>query len=261
MKYLKIVFVLVMSMLATCTCKAESVEKNYEKTVANLEDYANDTMQKEIDTWINVLVSDKDMGLSEVNASDIKTSKPFFIYNVDKKLQNATIYYPLTVDDKIVGIFSMTKYKGTWNFTVTGKSEQTDILNQIDYVNNPVVFYVCGTGDCGDVVEVSTAAQTLYYVSEQLESKSSDGQKKFRQYSFEEKMEQIANHTVLDDGSQAKETSENIATDLSKESTPLPSTKKSVREMGTGPIIICIGLVLIALCATCCITIQKKSTR
>lgn len=173
---------------------SEKTDQEYKKIIQVLDDYAGDEMHDEIATWVQTLLTDKEMGVKGIKSSDVTPGNPFFVFQPDKEIQNGTVYYPLIANNKVIGILSMTKNKGQWNLSVTGQSQQVDVLNQMEYAREPAVFYVYGEGECGNAVQAENARQTYNYMSVQGNLNSSDREKKFKKYSYTQKVEYIVDH-------------------------------------------------------------------
>ncbi len=82
--------------------------------------------------------------MSDFNISDEKEltlGTPYCVVNLGVRIQDEIYYYPVVADDEIVFIISVIGTDAGYTYSV--QTALVDELNQVDYINNPAVIYVC----------------------------------------------------------------------------------------------------------------------
>lgn len=178
---------------AATTSSKFSDQPSYQTIVNALNNYAQDKMKQEIDDWIAVLLED-DYKDDHIAAASVTVGDPFFYFDIKKSSQDAAVNYPLYYKNKIIGIFTLFQENGTWQMSVEGKTEQTDILNRLLESETPAIFYVSGTSECGDVVMIENAQNSFAYIKGQGKTTSTSAEKKFAKYTYDKKLQYISEH-------------------------------------------------------------------
>ena len=150
-------------------------------------------MKQEINDWIPLLLED-DYKNSRISAASITIGDPFFYFDVKKSTQDAAVNYPLYYKHNIIGIFSLSQENGDWQMSIEGQSEQTDALNKMSKADTPAIFYVLGVGECGDVVMIENAKNTLAYIDGQGDISYTNEEKSFAKKTYDAKIQYIADH-------------------------------------------------------------------
>ena len=78
--------------------------------------------------------------------------------------------------------------------SIEGQSEQTDALNKMSKADTPAIFYVLGVGECGDVVMIENAKNTLAYIDGQGDISYTNAEKSFAKKTYNAKIQYIADH-------------------------------------------------------------------
>lgn len=175
------------------TMRPEEVAAEYQSIVNSIEAYAGEAMRSERDNFVELLL-DEDYADRGISVDEVTTGTPFFYFNPDKETQNTAVHYPLYVGQELIGIMNMIYANEVWQCSVEGKTEQEQMLEKMQYGKQPIIFYVCGQGECGDVVMAEAKDQTWNYIEGQGEVATSDRQQQFQQYSYEEKVSYIAHN-------------------------------------------------------------------
>lgn len=178
---------------AQATDSGSSYRSAYQTIRHTLNHYAKNKMKQEINDWIPLLLED-DYKNSRISAASITTGDPFFYFDVKKNTQDAAVNYPLYYKHNIIGIFSLSQENGDWQMSIEGQSEQTDALNKMSKADTPAIFYVLGVGECGDVVMIENAKNTLAYIEGQGDISYTNEEKSFAKKTYDAKIQYIADH-------------------------------------------------------------------
>lgn len=84
----------------------------------------------------------EEMGIEISDLDNIWLGKPYYIYDVEAEFQNAEFYFPIYDENKVVLMLHVSFTDSGWKSSMD--VEYTDVLNEMDYLNNECVFYSVG---------------------------------------------------------------------------------------------------------------------
>lgn len=168
--------------------KAE--ESDYILLEKQINSYAKNEVDRQFEYLVDLLWDDLDTGISD-KKEKAQLGNPFFYYDAgNKSNQNSDFYYPVMVEEKVVGVIEAILYEGNWTLSITDAKNTFKQLNEIDYTQEKPLFYIIGDDVIMETEESSVVLTTL------LESNRKNFlQKRFSSKSYEEKLEEIVKNT------------------------------------------------------------------